>query len=290
MRLTQLKGISEKREKDLSKLDIFTVEDLVRYFPRDYLDLTQTVNLSECYHNDVVLLACRVTSPPQTVYGRRPFVKVWCEQGGDRFSAVWFNAPYVRNNLKVGEEYLFYGRLQNKYGMGAPSMINPSFELRSRGTRLQGIVPVLVDPAGESIPLLAPDVVVDAILAKRNLGTAMDMAPVVIGVGPGFTVGTDCHAAVETMRGHYLGRALYEGSPLENTAVPGLIGGYAGERVLRAPADGIFRQVYAGEDHRLVGRGDGGCVQDVVAGGKCPRAQEHRRTEVCCQFHRSVIG
>ena len=142
MRLTQLKGISEKREKDLSKLDIFTVEDLVRYFPRDYLDLTQTVNLSECYHNDVVLLACRVTSPPQTVYGRRPFVKVWCEQGGDRFSAVWFNAPYVRNNLKVGEEYLFYGRLQNKYGMGAPSMVNPSFELRSRGTRLQGIVPV----------------------------------------------------------------------------------------------------------------------------------------------------
>ncbi len=124
----------------------------------------------------------------------------------------------------------------------------------------QGIVPVLVDPAGESIPLLAPDVVVDAILAKRNLGTAMDMAPVVIGVGPGFTVGTDCHAAVETMRGHYLGRALYEGSPLENTAVPGLIGGYAGERVLRAPADGVFRaareigdQVRAGDVAGYVG-------------------------------------
>lgn len=118
----------------------------------------------------------------------------------------------------------------------------------------QRIVPVLVDPLGESIPLLAPDVVVDAILAKRNLGTTMDMAPVVIGVGPGFTVGTDCHAAVETMRGHYLGRVLYEGSPMENTAVPGLIGGYAGERVLRAPADGIFQaarqigdQVQAGE-------------------------------------------
>ena len=124
----------------------------------------------------------------------------------------------------------------------------------------QGIVPVLVDPAGESIPLLAPDVVVDAILAKRNLGTAMDMAPVVIGVGPGFTVGADCHAAVETMRGHYLGRALYEGSPLENTAVPGLIGGYAGERVLRAPADGVFRaareigdQVRAGDVAGYVG-------------------------------------
>ena len=105
----------------------------------------------------------------------------------------------------------------------------------------QRIIPVLIDPEGTSIPLLSPDVVVDAILAKRNLGTTRDMAPVVIGVGPGFTAGTDCHAAVETMRSHYLGRVLYEGSPLENTAVPGLIGGYAGERVLRAPADGVFQ-------------------------------------------------
>ena len=104
----------------------------------------------------------------------------------------------------------------------------------------QGIIPVLVDPQGRSISALGPDVVVDAILAKRNLGTTMDMAPVVIGVGPGFTAGEDCHAAVETMRGHYLGRVLYQGSPLPNTNIPGLIGGYAGERVLRAPADGSF--------------------------------------------------
>ena len=70
--------------------------------------------------------------------------------------------------------------------------------------------------------------------------TIQDDAPVVIGVGPGFTVGIDCHAAVETMRGHTLGRALYTGSPLPNTGIPGLIGGRSGERVLRAPADGIF--------------------------------------------------
>ena len=82
----------------------------------------------------------------------------------------------------------------------------------------------------------------DAILAKRNLGTRIDMAPAVIGVGPGFTAGEDCHAVVETMRGHTLGRVYYSGSALPNTAVPGLIGGYAGERVLRAPADGVFRQ------------------------------------------------
>ena len=84
---------------------------------------------------------------------------------------------------------------------------------------------------------------VDAILAKRNLGTTRDMAPAVIGVGPGFTAGLDCHAVVETMRGHTLGRVYYTGSALPNTAVPGLIGGYAGERVLRAPADGVFRRL-----------------------------------------------
>ena len=126
----------------------------------------------------------------------------------------------------------------------------------------QRTIPVLIDPEGETIPALAPDAVVDAILAKRNLGTTLDMAPVVIGVGPGFTAGVDCHAAVETMRGHYLGRVLYEGSPLENTAVPGLIGGYAGERVLRAPADGLFRAVRAIGDQ--VRSGDvAGYVGDV---------------------------
>ena len=104
----------------------------------------------------------------------------------------------------------------------------------------RGIVPVLADPEGACIPALAPDAVVDAILAKRNLGTSMDMAPIVVAAGPGFTAGVDCHAAVETMRGHYLGRVIYEGSPLPNTNIPGLIGGYAGERVLRAPADGVF--------------------------------------------------
>ena len=107
----------------------------------------------------------------------------------------------------------------------------------------EGVIPVLADPKGRWIPALRPDVVVDAILAKRNLGTRITDAPVVIGVGPGFTAGEDCHAAVETMRGHYLGRVLYEGSPIPNTGVPGLIGGFAGERVLRAPADGVFRRV-----------------------------------------------
>lgn len=119
------------------------------------------------------------------------------------------------------------------------------------------IIPVLPDPQGTCIPILRPDAVVDAILAKKNLGTYLTDAPVVIGVGPGFTAGVNCHAVVETMRGHYLGRALYFGSAQPNTGVPGLIGGFAGERVLRAPADGIF--------HPLLDIGDQVKQGDVAA-------------------------
>ena len=107
-------------------------------------------------------------------------------------------------------------------------------------TLAAGYIPVLVDPEGRSIPKLKPDALVDAILAKRNLGTEIRDAPVVIGVGPGFTAGVDCHAVVETMRGHSLGRVIREGSAIPNTGIPGLIGGFAGERVLRAPAAGLF--------------------------------------------------
>lgn len=116
-----------------------------------------------------------------------------------------------------------------------------------------GDIAVMVDPAAGHVGALAPDAVVDAILAKRNLGTTMDMAPVVIGVGPGFTAGVDCHAAVETKRGHYLGRALYEGSPAANTGIPGIIAGVGADRVLRAPADGPFECVRAIGDTVRVG-------------------------------------
>ena len=103
LQLTKLRGISEKREKELNKLNIFTAEDLVRFYPRAYLDLTHRVRLSSCYHNDMPLVACRVASPPQAVYtGRRAFVKAWCDQDGELFSAVWFNAPYVKTKLKEG--------------------------------------------------------------------------------------------------------------------------------------------------------------------------------------------
>jgi len=104
----------------------------------------------------------------------------------------------------------------------------------------KGLIAVLVDPEGKSVSYLNPCGVVDAILAKRNLGTAITDAPVVIGAGPGFTAGLNCHAAVETRRGHDLGRVLYAGSPASNTGIPGEIGGYTTQRLLRAPADGLF--------------------------------------------------
>jgi len=106
-----------------------------------------------------------------------------------------------------------------------------------------GEIAVLTDPDCRCKDVLRPDALVDAILAKNNLGTAITDAPAVIGVGPGFTAGVDCHAVVETMRGHYLGRVIRNGSAQPNTAIPGLIGGYAGERVLRAPRDGVFHQI-----------------------------------------------
>ena len=107
----------------------------------------------------------------------------------------------------------------------------------------QGSIAVLVDPTAACVPRLQPQVLVDAIIAKRNLGTCITDAPLVIGVGPGFTAGRDCHAVVETKRGHDLGRVLWKGSAAPNTGVPGDIAGHGADRVLRAPAAGAFEPV-----------------------------------------------
>lgn len=107
-----------------------------------------------------------------------------------------------------------------------------------------GKVPLIVDPDGASITALKPDVVVDAILAKKNLGTNRSMAPLTIGLGPGFTAGEDVDIVIETMRGHNLGRIIREGSAIPNTGIPGNIGGYAAERVIHAGEKGIFYNVH----------------------------------------------
>ncbi len=123
-----------------------------------------------------------------------------------------------------------------------------------RRTWEEGIVPVLVDPGCAIVAALRPAVVVDAIIAKTNLGTRRDDAPVVVGLGPGFVAGVDVHAVVETNRGHDLGRVIWRGSAEPDTGMPGEIGGHSQQRLLRAPSAGIFRaaktigdQVAAGE-------------------------------------------
>lgn len=104
----------------------------------------------------------------------------------------------------------------------------------------QGAIAVLVDPHWQMLEAMKPDIVIDAILAKRNLGTCMDEAPLVIALGPGFTAGIDAHTVIETRRGHHLGRVITSGVAAPNTGKPGNIGGYTVERVLRAPCKGIF--------------------------------------------------
>lgn len=133
-----------------------------------------------------------------------------------------------------------------------------------------GYVPVLIDPKSRIIDDMKPDIVVDAIIAKKNLGTRLGMAPIVIGLGPGFTAGEDVHAVVETARGHELGRMILNGSAKPNTGVPGMIGGYSHERVIYAPQTGVIcchkkigDRVFGGE---IIADVDGAPVKSKING------------------------
>lgn len=102
----------------------------------------------------------------------------------------------------------------------------------------RGFIPLLIDPKGESIEKFSPTAVIDAILAKKNLGTHKNMAPITIALGPGFTAGKDVDVVIETMRGHDLGRLILSGTAFPNTGTPGEIGGKSAERVIHSPASG----------------------------------------------------
>ena len=128
----------------------------------------------------------------------------------------------------------------------------------------EGKLTVLVDPMGEAIVKLKPLAVVDAILAKRNLGTHKEMAPITVALGPGFTAGEDVDAVIETKRGHNLGRVLWTGSAAPNTGIPGIIGGYGKERVIHCPAKGILRNVKKITD--TVSKGDTIAVVETEEG------------------------
>lgn len=123
-----------------------------------------------------------------------------------------------------------------------------------------GNVAILIDEKGQSITDLKPYVLIDAILAKKNIGTKKDMADIVIAVGPGFTAGVDCHFVIETKRGHTLGKIIENGSPIPNTGIPGIVGGIGKERVMHSPAEGIFKNKHKISD--IVKKGD--ILADII--------------------------
>jgi xanthine dehydrogenase accessory factor len=131
-------------------------------------------------------------------------------------------------------------------------------------------IAVVVDPDWKTLEYLRPDVCVDAILAKKNLGTHLNEASLVIGLGPGFTAGEDVHLVIETNRGHNLGRVITSGGSEPNTGIPGDIGGYTSQRVFRAPVDGVFTsQMTIGDSVRrnqILGYVQGQAVQAEIDG------------------------
>ncbi len=140
MDLKQLRGVDEKRAKDFKKLGITNTADLARYFPRGYLDMTSPKSVRELIHNDTALVACRLTAVEPVRYtGRVKIFRAKLEQNGEPFFAVWFNMPYLAARLKAGE-YLFYGRVQNRYGQ--VNLVNPTFEPLDGKTDMKGLVPV----------------------------------------------------------------------------------------------------------------------------------------------------
>ena len=132
----------------------------------------------------------------------------------------------------------------------------------------ENAVPVLVDPKGSCLKQARPAVLIDAIIAKKNLGTTREMASLTIALGPGFVAGRDVDVVVETKRGHKLGRIIREGAAAPNSGVPGIIGGYGAERVIHAPEAGIFRNRHAIAD--LVTAGETIAVIEMPDGNTVP--------------------
>lgn len=141
----------------------------------------------------------------------------------------------------------------------------------------RGLVPVIVDPGGDVLRLLSPLVLIEATLAKRNTGVALSDAGWVIALGPGYTAGRDAHAVVETQRGHDLGRVILSGMAAPDTGEPEAVRGYTHERVLRAPAGGVFTPVAAIGDAVAAGQvvGHIGAVPVAAAIGGVVRGLLH---------------
>lgn len=142
MELKNIKGLSDKRITELNKIGIYSPEDLIKHFPRNYLDLTHVIPLKYAIACEYCFTKARLVSAPKVFSSSRNLrcVKVLCEQDNEVFEAIWFNQPYVTSKLKPETEYFFYGRVQKKFGQ--TSIINPTFEPVNKNDRLKGILPV----------------------------------------------------------------------------------------------------------------------------------------------------
>ena len=160
-------------------------------------------------------------------------------------------------------------------------------EEKMRAVFAEKQIAVFIDPAAEIVKKYRPDILVDAIMAKKNTGTAIKDAPVVIGIGPGFTAGVDCHCVIETKRGHTLGRVITGANgtaacALPNTGVPGDIGGYTSERLLRSPAEGAF--------HALASIGDVVRKGDILAVVRFGAAEGEKEIPIKAEIDGMIRG
>jgi len=184
-------------------------------------------------------------------------------RSGYRVVILETHAPAVVRRRVAFAEAVFAGRVDVEDLTGERvSVDDVAAWLDTHSGRL--VLPVVVDPDGELLTRLRPDAVVDARMAKRNLGTTREDAPVTVGLGPGFEAGVDCDAVIETNRGHSLGRVLNDGMAESDTGTPAPVMGVAEERLVRAPASGVFESsasigdiVFAGD---VVGSVDGATV------------------------------
>ncbi len=150
--------------------------------------------------------------------------------------------PLVVRRKVAFAEAIYQGRTRVD---GVPAVRVEADPAAVRAAWARGQVPVVVDPDAQLRRALSPAVLVDARMTKRAPELGLDAAPLVIGLGPGFVAGQNCHAVVETMRGHTLGRVLWQGPPLPDTGLPEAVRQHQADRVLRAPADGVLETLVA---------------------------------------------
>jgi len=189
---------------------------------------------------------------------------VWVRGGGDLATGVAYRLFRAGLNLLITEvpnplavrrlvsfsEAVYQGMVEIE-GVQAVRVRDVNSVYKSWKARQ---IPVLIDPPGNIRLALQPQVLVDARMTKKPPDLGMDAAPLVIGLGPGFTAGENCHAVIETMRGHTLGRVLWEGSPRPDTGIPELVNGRGNERVLRAPIDGEINTIVTIGEHVKAGQ------------------------------------